>query len=67
MSRHRLLGHLVGRISFEFAEEAHALRRRIATRVVTEPDLAFQQVASKGYEAVLEHVFTEGYRELVLP
>jgi hypothetical protein len=67
MSRYRLLGHLVGRIRFEFAEEAHARRQRIAARMATEPDLAFPQVAaSKGYGAVPEHVFTEEYREKVL-
>jgi menaquinone-9 beta-reductase len=67
MSRYRLLGHLVGRIRFEFADEAHARRQRIAARMATEPDLAFPMLAqTKGYEAVPEHVFTEEYREWVL-
>jgi hypothetical protein len=60
MSRHRPLGHLVGRIRFEFAEEAHARRQRIAARMVTER----RRRVTRPF--VLERVFTEGYRELVL-
>jgi len=67
MSWYRLLGHLVGRIRFEFTDEAHARRQRIAARIATEPDLAFPRFAqTKGLEAVPEHIFTDEYREWVL-
>jgi hypothetical protein len=67
MSRYRLLGHLVGRIRFEFTDEAHARRQRIAARIAAEPDLSFPQIAqTKGLEAVPEHVFMDEYREWVL-
>ena len=67
MSRYRLLGHLVGRIRFEFTNEAHARRQRIAARMVTEPDLSFPHFAQlKGYEAVPRTVFTDEYRERAL-
>ena len=67
MSRYRMLGQLVGKIRFEFTNEAHARRQRIAARMASEPELAFPQIAtSKGYEAVPDHVYTDEYREWVL-
>lgn len=67
MSRYRLLGHLVAQIRFEFTDEAHARRQRIAARMASEPELAFPQVATlKGHEAVPDYVFTDAFRDWVL-
>lgn len=67
MSRYCMLGYLAGKIRFEFTDEAHARRPRIAARMASEPALGFPQIAIvKGHDVFPGHVLTDAYREWVL-